>query len=160
MQYLSIPLVLALASMAVVMAGCSENNPGPSNHSSAPSDGSRATTAAPTSTELAAYAASRHFPTNVPGRNDLHTAAIVNRGGGTIRLYNFDAAPIRNVDVWVNQAFVQRVNAIPANGSVDVHFGDLYNAVGRNLASQMEPIRQVQLATEGSIYNAWGPASE
>lgn len=159
MQYLPISLLLALAAMAVVLAGCSENNPGPSSRNG-PDNESRATTAAPTSTELAAYAASRHFPANVQGRNDLHTAAIVNRGGGTIRLYNFDAVPLRNVDVWVNQSFVQRVAAVPANGSVDVHFGDLYNAVGRNLASQMEPIRQVQMVAEGQIFNAWGPASE
>jgi exo-beta-1,3-glucanase (GH17 family) len=160
MQQLYIPLVLALAAMAVVLAGCSENNHGTSSNSGSSADSSRATTSAPTNTELAAYAASRHFPANAQGRNDLHTAAIVNRGGGVIRLYNFDSAPLRNVDVWVNQSFVQRVGAVPANGSVEVRFGDLYNAVGRNLASQMEPIRQVQLVSEGSVYNAWGPASE
>jgi hypothetical protein len=161
MQHLPIPLLFALTAITVILAGCSENNPGTSSSSSVSSDnGSRATTAAPTSTELAAYAASRHFPASLQGRGDLHTAAIVNRGGGIIRLYNFDSAPLRNVDVWVNQAFVQRVGALPANGSVEVRFGDLYNTVGRNLASQNEPIRQVQLVSDGNVYNAWGPASD
>lgn len=143
--------LIAVALLAA--AGCAPQNDGSSNSA-------RATTQAPTVTELAAYAASRHFPTSAPSQADLHVAAIVNRSTGIIKLYNFDAAAIRNIDVWVNQAFVLHVAALAPNASVEIKLADMYNAVGRNLASQNEPIRQVQLVIDGSVHNALGPASE
>lgn len=146
--------VIALA--LITLAGCGADNRSPAEGGAS----QRSTTQAPTVTELAAYAASRHFPPDSAPRSNLHTASIVNRGTGIIKIYNFDATPIRNVDVWVNQAFVLRVPALPANGSVEVKMVDMYNAVGRNLATQNEPIRQVQLVSDGTLNTTWGPASE
>lgn len=140
---------LALAG-AAALAGCQANEM---------ADGNKQTAQAPTDTELAAYAAAHPFPSSQQAQ-DSKIAAIAAPDRASIRLYNFSDKPYSEVDVWVNGSWVQHVRGIPANGSVVINSVNLYNAFGKNFASQKEPIARVQIRTENGMLNAMGPIAQ
>ncbi|HZL35629.1 MAG TPA: hypothetical protein VFC78_09995 [Tepidisphaeraceae bacterium] len=142
-----------MLAIAVGVAGCGPKNGGGAG-------GDKMTTQAPGPTELAAYAGHAVYPANQTATNDLQTAAIVTSSRDTLKIYNFSGHALRNVEVWVNGAFVQHISGIPAQGSVSVKSSDLYNGLGKNFAGQKEPFSKVQLKTPDGFYNAWGPAAE
>ena len=123
-------------------------------------DGSAKMTAeALTPTELAAYAASHSFPTTAPS-DELRVAAIISPDRTQLKLYNFSNAPLADVDVWVNGAWMQHVRGIGASGSVIIKTTDLYNAFGKNFAGQSEPVSRVQLGIGDKFYNTMGPVTQ
>src|SRR2546430_406505 len=134
--------VAALA--ALMLVGCA--GLGGSNRSGSESDGgasdansfaNKATAQKPTDTELAAYAGHAKYP-DMPAK-DIRAAAIVSPKSGVMKVFNFDQAPIRNADVWVNKAYVQHIGGIAPQGSVVVKFNELYNGFGKNFTSQSDP---------------------
>lgn len=140
---------LLLAALAAV-AGCETfNNP----------DSARFATNAPTSPQLAAYAASHPYPTTQPS-DRWRVAAVVNRGSGTIKIYNFDNRPIRDADVWINKAFVQHVGGIGPDSSVVIRTSELYNGLGQSYSSLSSPVSSVQIEIGNEFYNAMGPAAD
>jgi hypothetical protein len=143
---------IGLALLAVfLIAGCESSGGKPAAQSGP---------VGPTDTERAAYAASVHFPGSAQPRTDVPVMALTNPSNNSIRVYNFSDRPMRNADVWVNQAFVSHLEGIPARGGVMLHTTDFYNALGSSLASQTQPFRQIQIRTPEGIYNVWGPLSE
>jgi hypothetical protein len=141
----SILLMCALAA-----AGCASSN----------DDSARMSTQALTSPQLAAYAASHPFPANASASDQLRAAAIVNRSAGTIKVYNFDTKPIRDAEIWVNKAYVQRVSGIAPNSSVLMRFDELYNGLGQSFSSPNGPVSTVHIRMDGTIYALQGPAAE
>ncbi|HWE04791.1 MAG TPA: hypothetical protein VG326_20465 [Tepidisphaeraceae bacterium] len=132
------------------VAGCNGAN----------SDSSAKMTAeAPTDTELAAYAASHPYPATQPAQ-EVKVAAIASPDRSTIKLYNFSNQPFSEIDVWVNGSWLQHVRGLPANGSIIIKSSDLYNAFGKNFASQKEPVSRVQLKTNGGFYDVMGPVAQ
>jgi len=77
-----------------------------------------------------------------------------------LRLYNFSNNPLAQVDVWVNGAWMQHVRGIGASGSVIIKTADMYNAFGKNFASQSEPVTRVQLVIGDKFYNTMGPVTQ
>ncbi len=147
--------MLRCSTLAVILTGAALVGCGGAGH-----DGSAKTTAdALTPTELAAYAASHKIPTT-PATDELRVAALISADRSTIRLYNFTSSPLAEIDVWVNGAWLQHVRGIGANNSVMVKTTDLYNAFGKNFASQSEPVTRVQLHIGGKFYNAMGPVTQ
>jgi len=130
--------------------GCAESNRDTS---------SKMTADAMSPTELAAYAASHHYP-SMPATDDLRVAAIVSPDRSELKLYNFSNAPLADVDVWVNGSWMQHVRGIGASGSVIIKTSNLYNAFGKNFAGQSEPVSRVQLRTGDKFYNAMGPVTQ
>lgn len=112
-----------------------------------------------TPTELAAYAGHATYPTTMPAQ-DLRAAAIVGPGKKYIKVYNFSAEPVRDADIWVNGAFVQHIDGIAAQSSVTLRSDQIYNAMGKNFASQDEPVSRVQLKSADGLYTLQGPAAE
>jgi hypothetical protein len=148
MRWLSQIAGCALAGTTIL--GCAASN----------KDGSSKMTAdALTPTELAAYAASHHCP-STPASDDLRVAAVISPDRSELKLYNFSNAPLASVDVWVNGAWMQHVRGIGASGSVILKTTDLYNAFGKNFASQSEPVSKVQLGIGDKFYNAMGPVTQ
>jgi hypothetical protein len=111
---------------------------------------------------LAAYAATKPYPANAQAQDDMRITAVVNQRTGQITIRNFSGAPLRDVDVWINQAYVLHVNQIDANGSKTLNPADFYNANGFSLEkTPPEGIRKVQLQTRDNIiYNIQGPQIE
>src|SRR5690348_4381350 len=92
---------LALLAAAGALIGCESMSP----------DSARVSAQAPTAPELAAFAGAHRYPATQPTQ-ELKAAAIVNHDRGIIKIYNFTSRPLQNVNVWVNQAFVQHLNGI------------------------------------------------
>jgi hypothetical protein len=135
---------------AAALAGCeSFNNP----------DSARLATNAPTSPQLAAYAASHPYPTTQPS-DHWRVACVVNRGSGTIKIYNFDTKPLRDADVWVNKAFVQHIGGIAPNSSVVIRTSELYNGLGQSYSSLNNPVSSVQIQMGSEFHNVMGPAAD
>ncbi|MDB5354360.1 MAG: hypothetical protein JWN24_813 [Phycisphaerales bacterium] len=149
------------AFAAAAIAGCaSTNSDGGKTSATEPNGPARMTAEAPTSTEMAAYAGAHVFPSNMTPSSDLRAAALVSADRNAIKVYNFSGEPLHDVEVWVNGAYVQRVQGIPASGSVTIRTINLYNGMGRNFASQSEPVSRVQVRDSRGLYNLLGPASE
>ena len=70
--------------------------------------------------QLAAWAARADYPTTAPTGEDLKMAAIVDKDDKTIKLYNFTGEPVRDSKLWVNRAFVARIDGIPSLSKAEV----------------------------------------
>jgi hypothetical protein len=113
-----------------------------------------------TPTQLAAFAATSKYPDTQPS-NDLKIAAIVNRDKGTIKVYNFTGQPVHNAKVWVNRAYVAKIDGIAPQNKATVELDKLYGPFGNNFASQKDtPISSVQLQTDEGLFDVEGPAQE
>jgi hypothetical protein len=148
---------------AAALGGCTGQNNGDTSKAQAVADDhgphDRMTAQAPTPTEMAAYAGAHVFPSNMTA-SDLRAAALVSSDRSAMKIYNFGAQPLHDVEVWVNGAYVERVEGIPASGSVTLRTSNLYNGLGKNFASQSEPVSRVQIRDREGLYNLLGPASE
>lgn len=114
-------------------------------------------TAAADRTQLAAYAASTEFPRDAEASDDLRAAALIDRRANTVRVLNFSDRPLRDASIWVNGSFVNRVDTIPANGSITIPSADFYDATGRSLSAQATTANVVQLQVGDDLYNLQGP---
>ena len=113
-----------------------------------------------TPTQLAAFAATAKYPDTQPSTG-LKVAAIVNRDKGTIKVYNFNGQPIHNAKVWVNKAYVAKIDGIAPQNKATVEVDKLYGPFGNNFASQKDtPISNVQLQTDQGLFDVEGPAQE
>jgi hypothetical protein len=114
-----------------------------------------------TPTQLAAYAATSKYPTEAQPSSDLRAAAIVNRDKGTIKIYNFSDRPIHAARVWVNKAFVAKIDGIAPQQKVTISTDKMYGPFGNTFADQKDtPIGTVQLQTDEGLFNLQGPAQE
>ena len=139
--------IAASLSILLIAGGASDN-----------STSSAAAGAGPTDTERAAYAASVHFPNEAPMTSEI--AAVSMPSEHAIKLYNFSTHPLRNVNVWINQAFVTHLSGIPARGSVTLNTANFYNALGSSLTKENQGIRQVVIKSDEGVYSVMGPLSE
>jgi len=110
-------------------------------------------------TQLAAHAGNAKFPKTQPS-GDRRLAAIVSRDRKTIKIYNFEGAPIRAVNVWVNGSYVQPITGIPGQSKAVIRTDKLFNGLGNTFASRGEEVSRVQLETPDGLYNVMGPATE
>ena len=133
---------------AVALAGCSAST---SFHPQSSS------TRADETAQLAAYAATAEYPTRSPAKEDLRAAAVVNRDNGSIRIYNFTDRPLTGANVWINGAYVQRADTIPARGSVALSRNRFFDRSGTNFASGNAPINRVELQFDNDLYMLMGP---
>lgn len=105
---------------------------------------------------LAAFAASSQYPSTRPS-DELRVTAVVDRDGGTIRLFNPTDHTIRAADIWVNGSFVNRVDSIPANGSITLNRARFYDGAGRTLASTDTTALRIELEADGKFHTLLGP---
>jgi hypothetical protein len=114
----------------------------------------------PNQAELAAYAGAHQYPSTQPAKNDLRAAAIIDASQGVIKIYNFGTEPIRDADVWINQAYVRHVNAIAPGSSVSVQMSNLYNGVGQQFSTRGEHVHLVQIHQDHGLYTLMGPVAQ
>lgn len=140
----------------ITAAGCSNVNNGGVSDSNA----TKLSNAQPTSEQLAAYAGGQQFPSTQTSRDDLHAAAIISPDRSTLKIYNFSKEPIMEAKVWVNGAFVGRINGIARQSNVIIRTKDLYNSLGQNFASTSSTASRIQIQANGELYSVLGPATE
>ena len=145
---------LALAALACGCAGRPASRSGGAGSSSMDPPAQ-----AMSDTQLAAYAGNAKFP-NAQARNDWKVAAIVSGDRRTIKIYNFEGQPLRTVNLWVNGAYVQPLQGIPAQGRAIVRTDKLFNGLGDTFAKRSEEVARVQVETRDGLYNLLGPATE
>lgn len=113
-----------------------------------------------TPTQLAAFAATAKYPDTQPS-SALKVAAIINHEKGTIKVYNFTGQAVHNAKVWVNKAYVAKIDGIAPQNKATVDLDKLYGPFGNNFASQKDtPISSVQLQTDEGLFDVEGPAQE
>jgi hypothetical protein len=110
-------------------------------------------------TQLAAYAGHAKFPTT-QAQDNWKVAAIVSKDRRTIKIYNFEPQPIRAVNLWVNGAYVQPIQGIPAQGHAAVRTDKLFNGLGDTFAKRSEEVTRVQIETKDGLYSLLGPTTE
>lgn len=112
--------------------------------------------------QMAAYAASEQnqYPRNLDASTDRALAAVVNHDRNTIRIYNYSGEVLTDAKLWVNQAFIHRLDSIPANSSVTISFSGLYDNTGKTFAAAKAPITSVEIQAGDNLYTVLGPAYE
>jgi hypothetical protein len=110
-------------------------------------------------TQLAAHAGNAEFPRQASS-DGRRVAAIVAADRKTIKLYNFESTPINAVNVWVNQAYVQPLRALPANSKSPIRTDKLFNKGGQRFSERNEEVNAVQLETPQGLFTAMGPQTE
>jgi hypothetical protein len=129
---------LVLASMV----GCSANSSFQPFASSRPDE--RA--------QMAAYAATTHYPSDMKPITDIRAGALVTPKMDQIKIANFSDEPIRNSNVWVNSTFVYRAGIIPAHGSISVDNDQFYDANGETMRKVNALPTHVELQTGDRLY--------
>ncbi len=112
------------------------------------------------SPQLAAWAARAEYPTTAPAGEELKMAAIVDKADKTVKLYNFTGQPIRDSKLWVNRAFVARIDGIPPRSKAEVKFDRLYDGLGNTFAAHKQDVSMVQVEFDGRVHDTLGPATE
>ena len=151
------PTLAALVLVALT-GGCAGGRPAPRSSSGTSTDMDPPAEAM-SDTQLAAYAGNAKFPQSRP-RDDWKAAAIVSKDRRTIKIYNFEGQPLRTVNLWVNGAYVQPLQGVPAQGRAIVRTDKLFNGLGDTFAKRSEEVARVQLETRDGLYNLLGPATE
>lgn len=103
--------------------------------------------------QMAAYAATAHYPSDARPSSDIHAGAIVDARENSIKVANFSDQPMRDVNVWVNGSFVYHVSMIPAHGSVTVNPDQMFDASGENMAKVKATPSRVELQTGDRLYS-------
>ena len=108
---------------------------------------------------LAAHAGGAQVP---GGRasDARRVAAIVTADRRTIKVYNFENAPITAVNVWVNGAYVQPLRAIPARSKAVIRTDKSFNKGGQRFSERGEDVNAVHLETPDGLFVAMGPQTE
>jgi hypothetical protein len=138
-------LSLGIAALGVALVGCSSS---PNEYSPAEEP-----------TNLAAYAASNHYPLSTTAKDNRHITAVVDRKTGQITLRNFDSGPIANFKLWINQTYVIHVDRIEPNSFRIIEPADVFNSAGNSLNRvPADSIQKVQIEMpSGELWNAQGP---
>jgi hypothetical protein len=150
---------LVAVFVASLAAGCAGGRPAARAGSSGNGNGMDPPAEAMSDTQLAAYAGNAKFPTT-QAQTSAKVAAIVSGDRRTIKIYNFENQPLRAVNLWVNGAYVQPIQGIPAHGRTIVRTDKLYNGLGDTFAKRSEEVSRVQLETGDGLYTLLGPATE
>jgi hypothetical protein len=91
-----------------------------------------------------------------PYPHELHTTNLIDiqvfRDGQDIELVNATPHTYSSVDVWINQRFVRRVDAIPAGETIRLSLWDFFDERGERMnaggiwrTQEPTPVRLVQL---------------
>jgi hypothetical protein len=145
--------------VAALAAGCAGGQPASKAGSTSSGSVMAPPAEAMSDTNLAAYAGNAKFPTTQP-QSSARVAAIVSGDRKIIKIYNFENQPLRAVNLWVNGAYVQPIQGIPAHGRTIVRTDKLYNGLGDTFAKHSEEVTRVQLETHDGLYTLLGPATE
>jgi hypothetical protein len=107
-----------------------------------------------TEAKLAAYAASTKYPTDMKPTTESRIGAIVN-DDGKIKFLNFSDHPVHESNVWVNGNFVYHVDMIPAHGSAEVSYDQLFDTSGHSFASTKVIVNRIELQSNDQLYSIY-----
>ena len=110
--------------------------------------------------QLAAYAASTHYPGDVKPSSDAKVAALISPKCDSLRVVNFQDQPIRDANVWINRTFVHKVSTIPPHGSVDLSSKQFFDASGQEMSKLNSGISEVEMQVGNQLYALWNARTD
>jgi len=107
------------------------------------------------STELAADSAKRSYPANAPKDPKAIARADYNLMARKFNLANLSDSDWKNVEVWVNQAYVLNVPNFPKNSDEALNFELFYDQYGHHFQTNggKNPVQSLQIYREGKVYD-------
>jgi hypothetical protein len=103
--------------------------------------------------QLAAYAATAKYPSDLRPSSDIHAAALVNPKNDAIKIVNTSDQPMRDVNVWLNGTFVHRVNVIPPHGAASLDRSEFFDTGGQNMTKLNAGVSRVELQSGDHLYS-------
>jgi Tol biopolymer transport system component len=110
--------------------------------------------------QLAAYAASTHYPGDVKPSSDARVAALISPKGDSVKIVNFQDQPIREANIWINRTFVHKVPTIPPHGSVDLSSKQFFDASGQEMSKLNTGISEVEMQAGNQLYSLWNARTD
>ena len=111
--------------------------------------------------ELISFAATAEYPGNARESDSVQVVAFDDPRRKEFELHNLGTVSVPASAVWVNGGFVTKVESIPPKEHVTVRYSSLVEAgQGTNDFKRMgQPLRRVELATDGGLFTVLGPAT-
>ena len=112
--------------------------------------------------EAITYAATAKYPGNAQKSDRVQVTAVNDDGAHEVILYNLSNQSLPETSVWVNGAFVTRIDGIPPRGSVTVKHSELLEAgPGTGDVKRLDQsVNRVELQTPDGLFAAGGPAQK
>ena len=112
--------------------------------------------------EAIGYAATAEYPGNARKSDRVQVTAVNDDGAHEMILYNLSNQSVPASSVWVNGAFVTKIDTIPPKGSVTVKHSELLEAgPGTGDVKRLDqPVTRVELQTPDGLFAAGGPAQK
>jgi hypothetical protein len=142
------PLVLVPAALGIALltVGCTADRP---------------SQVEPDTRAAIGYAATARYPTTPAQRSDQTVAAVVNYPSTKqIEILNLSQNAIPTPSVWVNGAYVRRIQTIPPQGTVTLRYANLLQAgqAQNDFSMMQQPVTKVEIETNNGFYTVLGPA--
>ena len=112
--------------------------------------------------EAITYAATAKYPGDAQKSDRVQVTAINDDGAHETVLYNLSNRSVPDSTVWVNGAFVTKIDMIPPKGSVTVKHSELLESgPGTGDVKRLDqPVTRVELQTPDGLFTVSGPAQK
>lgn len=108
------------------------------------------------------YAALAEYPQGVEASDELKLWAVNYENKDMLEVFNTSDQSIPASTLWVNGAFLSRIDPIPPRGSVKVKYSEVLEA-GRGVNDLKDlggPIAKLELQTDQGLLKVQGPANK
>ena len=106
------------------------------------------------------YAATAKYPGEARTSDAIQLTAVDDPDDNVMTIYNVSDNAIGPATVWVNGAFVHRIDGIPPRGAVEINHVELLQAgpgTG-DLDSVNQSARKVEIQTRDGLFTVQGPS--
>ena len=106
------------------------------------------------------YAATAKYPGGAKTSDNFRLTAIDDPDGKKLEIYNVTDTAIGPATVWVNGAFVHRIDGIAPRGSIAIQHAELLQAGPgtSDLAKLDQTARKVEIETRDGLFTVQGPS--
>lgn len=140
-------LILAALSLGSLFVGCKS---------------SQVTQVGPEARRDITYAATAKYPGNPQTSETIRLAAVDDLSQKRLEILNLTDNSVPQSTIWVNGAFVNRVDGIAPRGSTTVRYGELLEAgpSTRDFGQLNQGVQKVEIQSANTLYTVQGPAKK
>ncbi|MEO6434307.1 MAG: hypothetical protein ABIP55_00900 [Tepidisphaeraceae bacterium] len=108
------------------------------------------------------YAATARYPGDARMSDAVKLTAVTDPDAKKLVIYNVTDNSIGPATVWVNGAFVHRIDGIAPRGAVEINYGELLQTGPgtADLKSLDQPARKVEIQTRDGLFTVQGPSQK
>jgi hypothetical protein len=138
-------IIIAVAAGGLSVAGCSTNE---------------VSRVGETPRAEIAYAATASYPGDPRTSEDINLTAVDDPDARELVLYNVTDNAIGPATVWVNGAFIKRIDGIAPRGSIRIKHGELLQTGPgtTDLRALDQAARKVEIQTKDGLFTVQGPS--